>query len=45
MTSLKSRKEKCKHTITPRRIIKEKTEELNEKPLCDPPSRNQSTSE
>ena len=29
--------------ITPRRIIEEETEELNEKPLRRPPSGNQST--
>ena len=30
---LKSREEKCKHKITPRRVIEEETEELSEKPL------------
>ena len=35
---LKSREEKCKHKITPRRVIEEETEELSEKPLCDLPS-------
>ena len=29
--------------ITPRRVIKEETEELGEKPLRRPPSGNQST--
>ena len=29
--------------ITPRRVIKEETEELSEKPLCCPPSGNRST--
>ena len=29
--------------ITPRRIIEEETEELGEKPLRRPPSRNRST--
>ena len=29
--------------ITPRRVIKEETEELGEKPLCRPPSDNRST--
>ena len=29
--------------ITPRRVIEEETEELNEKPLRRPPSRNRST--
>ena len=35
----------CKHKITPRRVIEEETEELDEKPLRDPPSQNQSTNE
>ena len=37
---LKSREEKCKHKITPRRVIEEETKELSEKPLHDPPSQN-----
>ena len=37
---LKSREERCKHKITPRHVIEEEIEELNEKPLRDPPSRN-----
>ena len=40
-----SREEKCKHKITPRRVIEEEVEELGKKPLRDPPSRNQFTSE
>ena len=36
-------KERCKHKITPRRVIEEETKEFGEKPLHDPPSRNQST--
>ena len=35
---LKSREERCKHKITPRRVIEEKTKKLGEKALCDPPS-------
>ena len=35
-----SREEKCKHKITPRRVIEEEVEELGKKPLRDPPSRN-----
>ena len=35
---LKSKEERCKHNITPRHVIIEETEELSEKPLCDPPS-------
>jgi len=42
---LKSRKKRCKHKITPRRVIEEEIEELGEKPLRDPPSRNRSTRE
>ena len=42
---LKSRQERCKYKITPRRVIEEKTEELGKKPLHDPPSWNQSTRE
>ena len=42
---LKIREEKCKYKITPRHVIEEETEELSEKPLHDPPSRNQSTRE
>ena len=42
---LKSREERCKHKITPRRVIEEEIEELSKKPLCDPPSQNQSTIE
>ena len=33
---LKSREERCKHKIAMRHVIKEETEELGEKPLCDP---------
>ena len=33
-----SRKERCKHKITPTRVIEEETKELSEKPLCHPPS-------
>ena len=32
--------ERCKHKITPRRVIEEETKELSEKPLHDPPSQN-----
>ena len=42
---LESREDRCKHKITPRRVIEEETEELGKKPLRDPPSRNQSTRE
>ena len=42
---LKSREERCKHKITLRCVIEEETKELGEKPLCNPPSRNQSTKE
>ena len=38
-------KERCKHNIALRYVIKEETKEFGEKPLCDPPSRNRSTSE
>ena len=31
-------KERCKHKITPARVIEEEIEELDEKPLCRPPS-------
>ena len=41
----KSREEKCKHRITPRRVIEKETEELNEKPLHNPSSQNRSTRE
>ena len=37
--------ERCNHKITPKRVIKEKTKELGEKPLHDPPSRNRFTRE
>ena len=37
--------ERCKYKITPRRVIEEETEELSEKSLCDPTSRNRATSE
>ena len=37
---IKSKVERCKHNITPRRVIEEETEELGEKPLRDSPSRN-----
>ena len=33
-------KERCKHKITLRRVIEEEIAELGEKPLRDPPSRN-----
>ena len=39
------REERCKYKITLRHVIKEEIEELGEKPLHDPPSRNRSTSE
>ena len=42
---LKSREERCKNKITPRRVIEEETKELSEKPLRDPLSRNRSTRE
>ena len=42
---LKSKEERCKHKITPRRVIEEATEELDEKTLYDPLSRNRSTNE
>ena len=32
--------ERCKHNITLRRVIEEEIAELGEKPLRDPPSRN-----
>ena len=35
---MKSREERCKHKIIPRRVIEEETEVLSEKPLHDPPS-------
>ena len=41
----KNREERSKHKITPRRVIEEETEELDEKPLRDPPSRNRSIRE
>ena len=41
----KSRVERCKHKITPRRDIEEATEELDEKTLYDPLSRNRSIRE
>ena len=31
--------ERCKHKITSRCVIEEKTKELGENPLCGPPSR------
>ena len=37
---LESREERCKYKITPRRVIEEEREELCEKLLHDPPSRN-----
>ena len=36
--STKVREERCKHKITPRRVIEEETEELGEKPLRHPPN-------
>ena len=42
---LKGREEKRKHKITPRCVIKEEVEELDEKSLRDPLSRNRSTKE
>ena len=39
------KKERCKHKITLRRVIEEKIEELDEKPLRGPPSQNRSTCE
>ena len=39
------REERFKHKITPKHVIEEETEELDEKPLHDPPSQNQSTRE
>ena len=32
--------ERCKHKITPRRVIEKEAEKLGEKPLRDPSSRN-----
>ena len=32
--------ERCKHKITPKRVIEKETKELNEKPLRHPPSGN-----
>ena len=37
---LKSREERCKHKITPRRVIEEEIEELGKKPLRNPSSQN-----
>ena len=37
MWSLKSREERCKYKIIPRRVIEEETEVLDEKPLHGPP--------
>ena len=34
---LKSREERCKYKITPRRVIEEETKKLGEKALRDPP--------
>jgi len=45
MRSLKSREERCKHKITPRRVIEEEIEKFGEKPLRNPPSWNRLTSE
>ena len=42
---LKSKEERCKHKITPRRVIEESTEEFDEKTLYDPLSRNRSIRE
>ena len=42
---LKSKEERCKHKITPRRVIEEATEEFDEKTLYDPLSRNRSIRE
>ena len=42
---LKSKEERCKHEITPRRDIEEATEELDEKTLYDPLSLNRSIRE
>ena len=39
------KEERCKHKIKPRCVIEEETKELGEKPLRNPPSRNQFTSE
>ena len=39
----KSREERCKTQITPRRVIEKETEELSEKPLRRPPSGNRPT--
>ena len=41
----KSREERCKHKITPRRDIEEETEKFSEKPLRDPSSQNRSIRE
>ena len=38
--TIKVRKERCNHKITLRRVIKEKTKILSEKPHCGPPSWN-----
>ena len=43
MKSTRVREERCILKITPKCVIKEETKELDEKPLHDPPSRNQST--
>ena len=32
---LKSREERCKHKIIPKRVIEEETEKLDKKSLCD----------
>ena len=45
MKALRVREERCKHKITPKRVIEEETEELGEKPLHGPPNRNRSISE
>ena len=41
----KSREERCKDKITPRRVIEEETEKLGEKSLHNPPGRNRFTRE
>ena len=33
----REREERCKHKITPRRVIEEEIKEFGEKPLHDPP--------
>ena len=38
--TFKSKEERCKHKIIPKRVIEEEIEKFGKKPLRDPPSRN-----